>query len=428
MKAKIEYAPSEKLDFSNTYKVTYTNLSNQSWEVKHKYSKFKSLYEFIVVSAPLFVTADFPKNYRSLTTSLLSGADHAESRRLGLEIWLNEVLANYEIFPDYSIRAEIDAFVKSPNNFGVGSVNPTIALQGNASRHMQGVQSACFTSPVAMSPSHYRPHQRNISVSENSVPITSQPCQYLESARLYFEQIAGRRSTNVTCISRAERIILSRPSSLLLDSILEIYKRRWCLTSLLALQFMLKSFNVVDIVAAFLCFTFLFVQLMCVESVKSQNYRIRNIPSYLTVKIYLRQIYGAKKFSYMDVSDMLPEEDLLLEIRRDSARKRSVSGVGSHSSACIADSISTVSVTRTSPSHLQLTPGQTFDRFAFQDLSLAAKGMFSDRGTAHAFKVRGLKYTEDKQKVEPGSAMCKLVLMELYEVEPTVRNRNGCLI
>ncbi len=61
--------------------------------------------------------------------------------------------------------------------------------------------------------------------------------------------------------------------------------------------------------------------------------------------------------------------------------------------------------------------GNEFDTFEFTDLSAAARQMYVDRKHTHAFQVRGPNYMDDKKKIHPGSAMCKLMLLELYEVE-----------
>ena len=59
-----------------------------------------------------------------------------------------------------------------------------------------------------------------------------------------------------------------------------------------------------------------------------------------------------------------------------------------------------------------------FYNFEFEDLESSARDIFRDRSYAHTFKVRGPTYFIDQQKTDPGPAMMKLMLMELYEVEP----------
>ena len=65
---------------------------------------------------------------------------------------------------------------------------------------------------------------------------------------------------------------------------------------------------------------------------------------------------------------------------------------------------------------------KAFEDFQFADLSPAARDIYIDRRFTHSFQVRGPHYKTDGKKVHPGSAVCKCMLMELYEVEPKVTN------
>ena len=58
-----------------------------------------------------------------------------------------------------------------------------------------------------------------------------------------------------------------------------------------------------------------------------------------------------------------------------------------------------------------------FDTFQFDDLSDFAREQFLDRKDDHKFSVRGENYLNDKKKFHPGPAMCKMMLLEVYEVE-----------
>jgi hypothetical protein len=73
------------------------------------------------------------------------------------------------------------------------------------------------------------------------------------------------------------------------------------------------------------------------------------------------------------------------------------------------------------PLHESLVPGSTFDNVNFVDVSPQAKALYADRSEEHSFKLRGENYLTDNKKVHPGPAMCKLLLLELYEVDPKVR-------
>jgi hypothetical protein len=65
-------------------------------------------------------------------------------------------------------------------------------------------------------------------------------------------------------------------------------------------------------------------------------------------------------------------------------------------------------------------PEKVFEDFQFTDLSPAARDIYIDRRYTHNFQVRGPLYKSDGKKVHPGAAVCKCMLMELYEVEPKV--------
>jgi len=71
---------------------------------------------------------------------------------------------------------------------------------------------------------------------------------------------------------------------------------------------------------------------------------------------------------------------------------------------------------------------QEFDDFAFDDLIPEARKIWRDARETHAFQVRGPTYLEDNTKVYPGNAMCKLMLMELYEVEPRDGDRHDHVV
>jgi len=62
--------------------------------------------------------------------------------------------------------------------------------------------------------------------------------------------------------------------------------------------------------------------------------------------------------------------------------------------------------------------GTSIADFRFTDEHPSARAMYSDCSYTHGFKVRGSTYKKDRRKVDAGSAVAKLLLMELFEVEP----------
>eukprot|EP01034_Spumella_vulgaris_P025050 gene25050-31460_t len=69
---------------------------------------------------------------------------------------------------------------------------------------------------------------------------------------------------------------------------------------------------------------------------------------------------------------------------------------------------------------ISLSPA--FESFAFPDLTASQQASFTDRRHTHNFNVRGKSYGKDGKKIYGGSAMCKLMLLEVYEVDVSVDN------
>ena len=63
-----------------------------------------------------------------------------------------------------------------------------------------------------------------------------------------------------------------------------------------------------------------------------------------------------------------------------------------------------------------------FNNYEFPGISPEVRARYCDRAYSHKFKVRGPTYFVDQRKEDPGPAMCKLMLFEIYEVEPRVRS------
>ena len=96
------------------YRITFTNHFGKKWDVLRHYSRFIFLHDVIELEAPQFVSAPFPSNARGFSFMKLSLAAHEEKRRSHLELWLNEALANYAVFPDGIIISTIHDFVDEP--------------------------------------------------------------------------------------------------------------------------------------------------------------------------------------------------------------------------------------------------------------------------------------------------------------------------
>jgi len=61
--------------------------------------------------------------------------------------------------------------------------------------------------------------------------------------------------------------------------------------------------------------------------------------------------------------------------------------------------------------------GSTWRDVVFTDQSAVEKGFFEDMQYSHGFLVRGKTYGMDRKKVDSGPALCRLIMLEVYEVE-----------
>ena len=64
--------------------------------------------------------------------------------------------------------------------------------------------------------------------------------------------------------------------------------------------------------------------------------------------------------------------------------------------------------------------GSCLDDFSFTDVTKSVNYLYEDISTTHDFKLRGANYLADKVKVPVGSPLCKLILLELYEVNSEI--------
>lgn len=60
--------------------------------------------------------------------------------------------------------------------------------------------------------------------------------------------------------------------------------------------------------------------------------------------------------------------------------------------------------------------GTCLDDFKFLDINPAFKYMFKSCRETHGIPARGRTYMTDKKKINPGRAICELILMEVYEI------------
>jgi hypothetical protein len=142
----------------------------KTWMVVRTYGHFKNLHDAIATASdpltaqPLFITSPFPRNTRS-TISILKKQQtlqqFEDKRRFELQLWLNEVLANYELIPQQSALMEaINGFI-----FDRSDATARNSMKANRSKSITGSMVSTFFSSrtIGASPSDCGAEGRNSS-------------------------------------------------------------------------------------------------------------------------------------------------------------------------------------------------------------------------------------------------------------------------
>lgn len=97
-----------------TYTVVFSiDRSSIRWKVTHQFSRFKVLNLLIRKLAPKLIYSKFPKDSTTTLLGLRLSKKAVDNRRLMLDIWIREVVANSEIFPEEIVQS-LNDFIKAP--------------------------------------------------------------------------------------------------------------------------------------------------------------------------------------------------------------------------------------------------------------------------------------------------------------------------
>lgn len=133
-----------------------------------------------------------------------------------------------------------------------------------------------------------------------------------------------------------------------------------------------------------------------------------------------------KLFNMMEYNDIRPVAaaaaiERITPVKASNNSDDSVISSGSKTSniASPASSASPSSTAATEVNELNgmKYSGNSIDSIRFLDQSSAARAMCVDCNYTHNFKVRGPTYLKDSKKIEAGLSLCKLITIDLIEVE-----------
>ena len=98
----------------HTYTLVFSvEKNNIRWKVTHQFSRFKILNLLIRKLAPKLIYSKFPKDSATTLLGLRLSKKAVDNRRLMLDIWIREVVANFEIFPEEIVHS-LNDFIKAP--------------------------------------------------------------------------------------------------------------------------------------------------------------------------------------------------------------------------------------------------------------------------------------------------------------------------
>jgi hypothetical protein len=67
--------------------------------------------------------------------------------------------------------------------------------------------------------------------------------------------------------------------------------------------------------------------------------------------------------------------------------------------------------------------GCSYEDIVFLDETEKRRNLYVDCSYSHNFKIRGLTYMDDKRKVDAGSPICKMIMLEIFEAAPDDNGR-----
>ena len=130
----VDAEPVENKTFAFTVHFHEKN-TNAKWKITHSFARFKVLELFIRKRASKTIYSKFPRDGQLSILGIRRKKD-LENRRLMLDIWIREVVANTELFPE-DIQMNIWDFMRVPPKVA-SSLRPRAPSLQSSTRSMNG--------------------------------------------------------------------------------------------------------------------------------------------------------------------------------------------------------------------------------------------------------------------------------------------------
>lgn len=421
----------------HTYTLIFSvEKSNIRWTVTHQFSRFKILNLLIRKLAPKLIYSKFPKDGTTTLLGLRLSKKAVDNRRLMLGIWIREVVANFEIFPE-EIAQSLNDFIKAPKKIttvlGKKFANSAYAddltgpLFSSGRKQFDGSNANSFVGLDARSFNKDSRHLSNLngrkrSKVERSIRFIKGSCsRIIRSLLEALFTVDGCEGTSTICLTRTEQIIMIGSIDSRSAFISEIYGQfslyaQFYLATLLLNQtagfiincscgFCLTSPGVI-----FVSSLVMYINLLCTDYTRADEELSGHQTSCALVQESLRKFLNAPTLEYTDKIYSFPS----FQAYGDSGSPSSKSDSSDDSYSSSDDQTGAQSSEDTpfkhglddlipklasSPRgsakragrpalHECLVPGSTYDNVEFLDMCPEAKAMYSDRSETHSMKVR----------------------------------------
>ena len=424
------------------FRVTIASeLQRLKWSLNMKFMRLRQLNTVLAATAAdsklIALAQAFPEHHHTSATHrvwwlskvMINESKAQEQRRALLEQWLNEILANHSILAP-ACRMDL-----------LDMIDPKSAGQSSSSTGGSGrSQGSSESSAYSISP--FRPTRRSSLLSgspQSSSPKSSSGASpppgdaaiarpdavtkawlalelYIQSKILHPH---GLSQTSVTCVSRTGTVIAQSSVSISGDVFLAVSR----LVTDIGPWALLVGCATLPLCSQDRCLGLTLqrawaFQLFVASAVLFFILRWRG--RFLSVLEAARAGLPAQEALRLFCGDeqVVYSLEPVLSRYRFSSLGGSTSGTGSDGDALSPRSRAMRSKTRSASMATRDLSSSTFDRFEFDDIEPEAKKHYWDSGSDHHFSLRGVSYMDDNTKEHPGPALFKLMLMELYEVEP----------
>ncbi len=240
LKVDVKFGPVEdKIEQLFTLVFSLKGDSNTQWETNYRFAKFSELNKQINHAAPNFISTDFPKAHRSRTALGMKIADEKlEERRNVLNLWLREVIANYDLLAD-NLREVLLEFIKVPNFLNIsfatrdqieeeefkntsegttpvgighfGDDNSTKSALPVKRHSLRSVRTSFTQQPISTKNSSDKLNHDNFQQVVTPVSVSALFLQIFEVVEILCDQCAvllrSKTATNVLVITRSEKVI-----------------------------------------------------------------------------------------------------------------------------------------------------------------------------------------------------------------------------